>query len=504
MVALIFPHASTAQLVWANAFLQGNSHEVGVSPCGSIGAEAPPSFEGPLGSFHDNSHYTPYVSLGMVADSDEDGWLVGLPRLCGDYIFSAAHIEEWAVTCSNGAGVEPNLSVNAGFPCGTMGIPGSIIGYTDDGTYRAALWSGSVSWSPTQQISLTQTVTIPLADQIVLFEIVLCNTGSETITDFYYGRNIDPDNEAIATDYHETQNTIAKQPPADQGALVEARGLLYGCYLGLGAVDSRARASYGRFYIGNPFDMWHGLGGYSLAGSDTADVAISISFKVDSIPPGAFDTLRFAYVLDEDDLSKAIVAMQTEGISFPLCDATTPPSGQSHVSFPSRVELEWFPPAGSIGCQIQVQQVPSGPKYKLDILSFPYNKAEVPHSILGPGTNWVWRVKCRCSSSPVVVSPTTPYGDLFSVPALREGQLAESRLSVYPNPAQTSVVLEWEPDQSGLEILQVSNLLGQVVVQQELPSLEGANRFELNVSGFTEGLYFIRLGQRESQTIQIR
>lgn len=407
-----------------------------------------------------------------------------------------------------GPGQSLGLKINSDLPCNSTGpfvIPGSITSYTDLGTVRVSTWEGTTSWATgTKSLSITQTTNLPINDKYILFEILVCNTGSVLIRDLYYGRNLDPDNDQVWSGDFGTINTIIKQPPVDNGALVEARGETFGCYLGLGSGDERARVSFGNFATGDPSNVWLGLAGYSSSGSQIEDRAISLAFKIDSLLPGQCDTLRYAYILDEDDLPAALDALAEGAIVETVCDAVTPPTGQSHVNLASKVRLNWIDPSGSVGCQVLARQVPSGPRPKTNVFTAPYNMLEIPYTSLPPGTDWVWRVKCLCNLSPLEQTPFTAYGDMFSIPVLRE-QAAQSRTAfrLYPNPASGSVTVEWQAENASTEQLVVWDVLGRDVIRQTLVSGEGLNTTSINVAALGSGLYLIQVGQQPAQVLEI-
>ena len=80
----------------------------------------------------------------------------------------------------------------------------------------------------------------------------------DTIHDLYYMCNIDPDNEVTLTNDYVTLNTIVSQNPnADNKAIVTAEGLAYGCFIGLGSRDCRARVAWAEFYNRSAQEAWN-------------------------------------------------------------------------------------------------------------------------------------------------------------------------------------------------------------------------------------------------------
>ncbi|MEZ5013465.1 MAG: T9SS type B sorting domain-containing protein [Chitinophagales bacterium] len=296
---------SYAQIVGSNAFMKGEFVEVGVNTCGAYGSNASP----PAG-FHPNV----FSGLGFVADSDMDGWATGSPHYCGDYFVPGSPVEGWQIQV--GAGVYTNTDQY----CWTSEIPGSITSYDYTGGIYTVVWEGNIA---SENLSVTQTTTLPDSSRYFVTRILICNDGPTDKTDVYYMRNVDPDNDEPWSFDFTTNNIIVYNPPTDPDALVTSEGLTYGCFLGMGARDTNARASYGCFSTtdGTPAQAWSGTsvcpwsGGYSITGSNTADCANQITFKIPLIAAGECQCIAFAYILDADELDEALEATSTIGVA---------------------------------------------------------------------------------------------------------------------------------------------------------------------------------------------
>lgn len=344
-VFFVFASPAIAQLSGTDAFMQGQWTEVGVNQCGVFGSEnTSGGVVGPYGPYNN----TGFTVLGFIAEPDMDGWAVGFPPYCGDYFVPGSPVEGWAIQF--GAG--PTFT-NTDQPCNSFDIPGSIISYTDLGTEREVVWQGNLV-SGGSSLQVTQTTTVPDNALYFVTFVEFCNTGATDINDLYYCRNVDPDNEQEHSGTFTTTNTIVSQPPGDCDALVTAQGNTFGCFLGLGARDSMARVSWGNFFTGDPYDVWNGLGGYSSSGTQVADQAISVAFRVPLIAAGECETVAFAYVLDPDDLAVALDATAAVGVFADTVDITA--SGMAFVCGDDSVNLQlsgvadyewtWDPPVG--------------------------------------------------------------------------------------------------------------------------------------------------------------
>jgi gliding motility-associated-like protein len=290
------------QIVGSNCFLQGCYEEVGISSCGVYGTTVlPPVAGGPFGPYHPKPEFFGGGTyFGFVADHQKDGWAAGTPNFCGDYFVPGSPVEGWQI--QSGASVYTNTDVG----CYLSNIPGSVTDYTDTGGYKSATWEGSIA---ALNLSVTQKTTFPDGALFFLTTVTLCNEGATDLTSIYYKRNVDPDQDEPWSGNYSTYNTVIYNPPVGDTALVTAEGQVYGCFLGIGAIDPRARVSYGLFGTtdATASNAWAGTGGYSGSGTTSCDCAAQITFKVD-IAAGECTTINFAHVLDPVDLQQALQA----------------------------------------------------------------------------------------------------------------------------------------------------------------------------------------------------
>lgn len=295
LLSLLLTNRTNAQIVGANCYLKGNYVEVGINTCGAYGSnELPPA------GYHPT---TPLTGLGFVADPGEDGWDLGDPIFCGDYFIPGAPVEGWQVQ------IGPTVWTNTDQSCGGADIPGGVSDYYFAAGEYVGVWEGDIA---AENLHITQKTTVPESQVYFLTEVTFCNEGLSDITDLYYKRNVDPDQDvALASDYY-TTNTIEVNPPDTCTALVTATGGTIGCFLGMGALDTMARASYGLFSTdaATPLNAWNGTGGYTTTEGSTfyCDCATQITFKVPVIPAGECKSVTFAYILNIDDLIDALEA----------------------------------------------------------------------------------------------------------------------------------------------------------------------------------------------------
>lgn len=288
LLLVLFTFSPYAQKVGNEVFLKGTYLEVGVNECGVFGTDNNATIPG---GYHPRANNP---GLGFVADPDQDGWTTGTPDYCGDYFIPGTPEEGW--------GVEFNGVAYGNFDqsCSQNDIPFSNITYTNTINNVSAGWEGGVSG-----LDIRKTTSFPKNGLFFVTQVVLTNTTGSTMNDVYYMRSVDPDNEQPITGDYTTRNTVIHQPTAaDSTALVEAVGLVYGCYLGLGTLDDRARVSHGGFFNRDASDVYTGV--FNTSGTVIADQAISLAFYFGDMAPGQSVSFAYAYVLDSAQLAVAL------------------------------------------------------------------------------------------------------------------------------------------------------------------------------------------------------
>ena len=104
-----------------------------------------------------------------------------------------------------------------------------------------------------------------------------------------------------------TQNTIVSQNPnTDNRAIVTAEGLDFGCFIGLGTRDCRARVALGGFSNRSAEEAWNCVDPHQCSGSVTDDIAITISFKLSDLAPGRQVSFKFVNVLNLSDVDESV------------------------------------------------------------------------------------------------------------------------------------------------------------------------------------------------------
>ncbi len=307
-----------AQLIAGNAFLQGNFVRLGLAPNAAFGSNTNPDpFFLPPGADIRNSPGCNLGKIGFVADYQKDGWTTGTPAYMGEYFLAGQPEEGWAISL-NGTDYNNNRNPVATGPpsdlcTGGAAIPGAFTLFEDLADRQVAHWEGMING-----LKIIKKITLPKNKLYFITEIKLVNTTGALMSDVYYMRNVDPDNEVVPTNSYTTFNRIEYQNPVSANkALVSARGTSYGSFLGLGTIDCRARVVFGSsngsggggLANRSPRDVYNGTLGNmqsALNASITSDIPIAVSFKIGDIAPLDTARLAFAYILSIEDLEEAL------------------------------------------------------------------------------------------------------------------------------------------------------------------------------------------------------
>ena len=155
----------------------GKLRQVGVNTCGAFASNAAP----PAGYV-----FTGLSGLNFVADSDLDGWDAGTPNHCGDYAIPGSPVEGWGIQLDGVSYYNTDLGcVSAVFPRDHCNAAGDSV---------EVIWQGTLSG-----VTITQRSVLHADDLYFVTWVTLSNESAQILLDVYYRRNIDPDNEQLAT-----------------------------------------------------------------------------------------------------------------------------------------------------------------------------------------------------------------------------------------------------------------------------------------------------------------
>ncbi|MBN4073138.1 hypothetical protein JYT74_03745, partial [Crocinitomix catalasitica] len=307
-LAVLFSVSAFGQIIGTNAYMIGTFVEIGINGLGHEGAA---SLAG--SNNRSNQVITSPVYFGFVANPQADGWV----DYDGDF-FTPGSPE-------NGFGFEIagiNYHNNCNFNASTT--PGAITSYSVDGDCITVFWEGSV-------VGLDVDVKYRLLTTEVYYTttVTITNTTGATMTDVYYYRNFDPDNNVTIGGGYSTQNTIVDQWDAScpRSLVTATQTAPWASYVGMGGVDPDFRVTYGGFINRDASDIWNGVGFTDAEGSSAfADQAISLAHKTVTLLPGASDTFSFAIVMSPGELDAAFAGLYYFNYpgSVPPSDACNP------------------------------------------------------------------------------------------------------------------------------------------------------------------------------------
>ena len=292
------PQLTNAQIVGSDCYAQGTSIEFGIAGLGGFeGADI--NLNPPPSGFHFRSN-NPY--FGFVSNPQLNAWAT----FDGDFFTPGAPENGWGIEIIDGA-----VDINASNNCmGEFGIPGAITGYTVDASCRVVTWEGDyINGSYNLHIKLDYVL---LTNDLFYSTVVTIKNNGINIPEFYYYRNLDPDNNQSISGTYDTQNTIVSQPGTGcNKAHVKATSNFPSTqplsYIGFAGIGNDFRVAHGGFANRDGSDIWNGAGFNSSTNSSTfGDEAIAIAYKIQNLAPTTIRKFRFVNILSDLSANNAI------------------------------------------------------------------------------------------------------------------------------------------------------------------------------------------------------
>jgi hypothetical protein len=291
IITLLQSTLSRAELLLnGNAFLYGDNIEVGIGPDGAFGSNV----ESPRGKSKGKL-------LGYISDPSGNKFQNGYH---GDFFLPGFPEEGWGVRVN-----DKNYNNNSTIE--SPEIIGNLSNYRTAATSQLVTWTGQV-----EGLEITQTYRIYNAGISVIIDISLKNTTSTDMTNIYYMRTVDPDNNGEQHNFEhklDTTNTILYQGGTISGGACVIATQADGSLLELSGYSENSRVSYGGRFNRDPRDVFYGTDRIKNSGSHTADESISIAYQFPEIKVGDTVTFRTGYQLanvpkpiidiDDDDSS---------------------------------------------------------------------------------------------------------------------------------------------------------------------------------------------------------
>jgi hypothetical protein len=178
--------------------------------------------------------------------------------------------------------------------------------------------------------------------------------------------------------------------------------------------------------------------------------------------------------------------------SVATCDASAPPTNPTHTTGASAVTLSWDALPLSVACQVSGTRItPPGPSPSVNLFGAEPNTTNVPYAVAGAGTTWTYKVRCACSTSPVIATGFS-VTDTFSVPLVRLN--LEDVQMLYPNPADNVTFVSYvaSADASNVEFA-VIDMMGRVLEVKAMDIVSGLNSVQFDVANLEEGAYFVQI-----------
>jgi len=266
-----------------NAFLYGDNIEVGIGPDGAFGSRVP----SPSGKSKGKE-------LGYISDPLNNKFTNDLYH--GDFFMPGSPEEGWAIT-ANGNSYNNNRTIQ--YIQQSKYIPGILSDFTETSHTQKVTWKGSI-----EGLEITQNFRIYKTSLAIIIDVDIKNTTSEIMTDVYYMRTVDPDNNSRTNGSYITKNTVIHQGDATGGAIITATQN-NGSILSLSGQGANSHVCYGNdfYYDGtiiryrDPIAVFEATAPLKNAGSRTSDDSIGIAFKFDKIYPKQTVKFRLGYQL---------------------------------------------------------------------------------------------------------------------------------------------------------------------------------------------------------------
>jgi cysteine-rich repeat protein len=280
--------------------LRGNYIEVGLNPSAAFGAgePSPAGWHARAGAGNE---------LGLVSDPEATEWTAQH----GDFFLPGSAEEGWSLEvngeiASNNRGAAPDRAGSFGSAeCASSGACGARGG-------ASVVWTMTL---PFEGVTLSKRYTVVDGGAFVLVDVELENTTDAALSDVYYLRTVDPDNDQTLHGEFETINEILSEPDGDITlAHVRARQDVSGIESAFSilADDARARVSRGGFTNRVPHDVWQGTPTLLHDGAAAGDQAVSIAFKL-QLPAHTRSSFRYTYALSADPTGALACVLDQDG-----------------------------------------------------------------------------------------------------------------------------------------------------------------------------------------------
>jgi hypothetical protein len=260
---------SYSQMSGSEGYLTNGFIEIGIN--GLYGCEGAriDSVNTLPGGYHYRSTPGFYNLFGFMANPQMDGWI----EYNGDFFTPGSPENGWGltfvtandtfITCNNNSNISPLFTT----------INGSITSSDFLSACRYIIWEGTHNDS-LNGVYLDVEIKYELCDSDLYYTTITTITNNgDSLLDFYYLRNIDPDNnQPISGDFF-TKNTIVQQVTASNNiSIVTAESNFpHYCNYALIGNDSLGKVTTGGFDNRNAYKLYNGIGSYGWCYSNVGD-----------------------------------------------------------------------------------------------------------------------------------------------------------------------------------------------------------------------------------------
>ena len=309
-----------SQMSGDHAFMIGDYVEIGINAEGYEGAPLDVAIP---------THYRGFAEkLGFIANPAEDGWV----EYNGDFYMPGTPENGFGITYTKSSGDTVSFGNNAAW---LYEIPGAITDYIESDDSVSVVWVGLTPDS----LQMTVRYDLQKDQHYYSTTISLLNIGSESFTDIYYYRNLDPDvNQDISWGYG-TDNAIESQSGMadDSVRVVASQDEAWLAEMIFHAYGPDWRGYVGGFYNRDGQKLWNGVDVNTLEGFEGyGDYSAGIVYNVASLPPGRSGSESFGFAtafkrgivfetepgdtesIQENEIEFAIYPNPTEGDFFTI------------------------------------------------------------------------------------------------------------------------------------------------------------------------------------------
>jgi uncharacterized repeat protein (TIGR02543 family) len=305
-------------------FLGGKYIEVGIAKTGSFGTSGNP-----------DSNFHPVGSRSQIGLSvDGDGFETGNGPTTGDFFLPGTEEERYILSYKiGGTAYNNNTADRRGVSWISPKAMPTTVNESSGDTLQA-----TTTGVTAEDLEMKSTVSFTVEDKFFLTTVTLTNKSENVMEDVRWVRSFDPDQDADFNGKYATDNKVICNPTkaydktgldystaGDQVAMVVAKGPISGDAFFFMAMDTRARATGGyAFGFSNAYEtyLWESAESPALVPTNEAleagtysngDKAISITFRLGDLQPGASTTFSYYSSLDPSASESVEAIANTRG-----------------------------------------------------------------------------------------------------------------------------------------------------------------------------------------------